>query len=109
MSATNTAPEAISSPRRASPTNGILLATRGTVDSDAALRVAHAFATRQHVPLEAMGVLPLIAPDTPRYEAFRDIDPQRKSWLVQAITDQLARASGLRHMMRSTVWLAPSW
>lgn len=93
MSATNAAPEAITAPRRVSLTNGILLATRGTVDSDAAVRVAHAFATRQHVPLEAIGVLPLVAPDTPRYEAFRDIDPQRQSWLVQTITDQLARAS----------------
>ncbi|HZS58489.1 MAG TPA: universal stress protein [Gemmatimonadaceae bacterium] len=67
--------------------HGILLASHGTMDSDAAARVARAFATRHGVPMAVLGVL------SPTPSQPQAMQPGRAKWIIECVEEQLERAS----------------
>jgi len=71
---------------------GILLATQGGPGSDAAARLAHWFAARRHVPIEALAVLEPLSSEVQAYTPnVVALNQERRQLLTQAIESQLRR------------------
>ncbi len=72
--------------------DGVLLATQGGPGSDPAARLAHLFATRRHVPVEALTVLEPLSPQVTAYApSFFDLDAERRKALAEAVEQQFRR------------------
>ena len=75
-------------------TGGVLIASNYGDGTDAAARLASAFAARRHVPIEALAVVEPIAPDLAKYSPnFVTLETERLRWLKESVGEQLRRAS----------------
>ncbi len=74
--------------------DGVLLATQGGLGSDPAARLAHLFATRRQVPIEALTVLEPLTSEALAYTSSTyDLDRQRREGVTEAVQAQLRRTA----------------
>jgi nucleotide-binding universal stress UspA family protein len=74
--------------------DGVLLATMGGPGSDPAARLAHLFAARRNVPIEALAVLEPLSSEALAYApSFIDVNQERRQSVTDAVETQLRRTS----------------